>query len=137
VVGLFVRLIVSLALVVGLLLLLARVAQGRYRGRSGAAIQVLHRQALGKGSSVAVVSVGGRVLVVGATDNQVSLLTELDPDELQLEVNVRAAEGGEPGDDELAQVTKLGQSPLAGSLLSPQTWRQAWQAVRGGNRRAS
>ena len=133
-VGLVVRLLVSLALVVGLLILLARVAQGRYRGRSGAAIQVLHRQALGKGSSVAVVSIGGRVLVVGATEQQVSLLTELDPDELQLEVTVQAPAAEDP--DELAGVTRL-QGPLSGSLLSPQTWRQAWQAVRGSSRRAS
>ncbi|SEB88921.1 flagellar protein FliO/FliZ [Nocardioides exalbidus] len=80
-----VRLVVSLAIVVGLMLLLARLAGKRYGARAGAPVQVLHRQALSRSASVAVVTVGGRVLVLGTTDQQVSLLTELDPDELELE----------------------------------------------------
>ena len=76
------RLVASLAVVVGLMLLLARVVGRRYGARAGAPVQVLHRQALSRGASVTVISVGSRVLLVGATDQQVSLLTELDPDEL-------------------------------------------------------
>ena len=79
-----VRLVASLAVVVGLMLLLARLVGKRYGARAGAPVQVLHRQPLSRSASVAVVTVGCRVLVVGTTDHQVSLLTELDPDELDV-----------------------------------------------------
>jgi flagellar protein FliO/FliZ len=77
-----VRLIASLAVVVGLLLLIAKVGGRRMRGRSGSLVQVVHRQPLSRSSAVAVVTVGSRVLVLGTTEQQVSVLTELDPDEL-------------------------------------------------------
>ena len=77
-----VRLVASLAVVVGLMLLLAKVVGKRYGARAGAPVQVLHRQPLSRSASVAVITVGSRVLVVGTTDHQVSLLTELDPEEL-------------------------------------------------------
>jgi flagellar protein FliO/FliZ len=79
---LVIRLAFSLAVVLGLLILLARVSAKRFRGSTDAPIRVVHRQALSRGSAVAVVSVGSRVLVVGTTDQQVSLLTELDPTEV-------------------------------------------------------
>lgn len=79
---LLIRMVFSLAFVVGLLILISRVAATRFQGRSGSAIEVLHRQALSKSASVAVVSVAGRVLVLGTTEQAVSVLTELDPTEL-------------------------------------------------------
>ena len=78
-----VRLIASLAVVVGLLLLLARFAGRRFAGRADAPVQVLHRQPLSRSSAVAVVSVGSRILVLGTTDQQIQLLTELDPEDLE------------------------------------------------------
>lgn len=85
-----IRMVVSLAIVVGLLLLCARMGQKRFKGRSGSPLQVLHRQSLGRSSGVAVVSVGGRTLLLGTTDQQVQMLTELDPAEV--EVPAAAAE---------------------------------------------
>ena len=82
-VELAVRMVVSLAVVLGLLLLMTRLGARRFKARSGAPVQVLHRQALSRSSSVAVVSVGGRVLVLGTTDQQVRMLAELDPAELE------------------------------------------------------
>ena len=84
-VELVVRLAFSLAVVLGLLSLLTRLSAKRFRGGTDAPIRVVHRQALSRGSAVAVVSVGSRVLVIGTTEQQVSLLTELDPEELELE----------------------------------------------------
>lgn len=167
-----VRLIASLAVVVGLLLLLARFAGRRYAGRAGAPVQVVHRQQLSRSSAIAVVSVGSRLLVIGTTDQQVSLLTELDPEDLP-----EAAVAGDPHDpselvllpasqvdaedadgadleaadgltDRLPPLPRRGgahraaparpatparpaQGPLAGSVLSPQTWRQALAAATG------
>ena len=116
------RLIASLAVVVGLLLLLARVAGRRFAGREGAAVQVLHRQALSRTASVAVLAVGSRILVVGTTDQQVRLLTELDPDDLAEDLTLVELDS-----PDVAPATRppVVQGSLAGSVLSRETWRQA------------
>lgn len=138
------RLVFSLAVVIGLLLLLSRIAGKRFRGRAGAPIQVVHRQALSRNSGVAVVTVAGRVLVLGTTDHEVTLLTELEPDALGLELEPHgpAATTAEeqrvrvmPTHRAAPQPTKDG--PLAGSVLSPDTWRQALRVTRGTSRNAS
>jgi flagellar protein FliO/FliZ len=77
-----VRLVFSLAVVLGLLLLCARFAGRRFQGRQNTMVQVLHRQNISRNASVSVVNVAGRVLVLGSTDQEVRLLTELDPDDL-------------------------------------------------------
>jgi flagellar protein FliO/FliZ len=56
----------------------------RFRGSTGALVQVVHRQPLSRSSALAVVTIGSRVLVLGTTEQQVQLLTELDPEELVL-----------------------------------------------------
>ena len=125
--GLVVRLVCSLALVLGLLLLIARFAGRRFTGRVGAPVQVLHRQPISRGSSVAVVTVGTRILVLGSTEHQITLLTELEPDEISLDVpdlvNADTPENGSGG-----QVPGVAGA-LTGSLLSPQTWKQALAAA--------
>jgi flagellar protein FliO/FliZ len=166
------RLVFSLTAVVGLMLLLARVAGRRMRGQSGAALQILHRQALSRSASVVVVSVGGRVLVLGTTDQQVRVLTEMEPEELgltldadlgaELDAGLDAGLGlaldaedvpapvTAPAPPRLTSVPRRGagahratpapvrpervEGPLAGSVLSAQTWRQAFAAA---TRRAS
>ncbi len=128
--GLVIRLVVSLAIVVGLLLLLSRVVSGRFKGRSGAAIQILHRQPITRTSTIAVISVAGRVLLVGATEHEITLLSELDPD--QLDVVMRDAEPRGSGPDSSGTDAPIGLGNggrLDGSILSTNTWRQAWAAV--------
>ena len=158
---LIIRLVASLAVVVGLMLLLARFVGKRYGTRAGAPVQVLHRQPLSRSSSVAVVTVGSRVLVVGTTDHQVSLLAELDPEELEVAdadledadaldtvdpldeplevptlrtlVPTRTAQPGAHRGARRAEVPRRepDAGALAGSVLSPQTWRQALAAATG------
>ena len=77
-----IRLVFSLAVVLGLLALLTKVGGRRFRGRKDAMVQVLHRQHLTRGTAVSVITVGSRVLVLGTTEHQVSVLAELDPDEV-------------------------------------------------------
>jgi flagellar protein FliO/FliZ len=127
-----VRLIASLAVVVGLMLLLAKLVGKRYGARAGAPVQVLHRQPLSRSASVAVITVGSRVLVVGTTDHQVSLLTELDPEELEVELDLPAevALDADESSDAPERLPAAGGA-LAGSLLSAQTWRQAMAAATG------
>lgn len=72
------RLLPSLALIVGALLLLRHWAQ---KGRAGSStpMRVLSRTSVTRGSVLAVVEVGERRLLVGAAEQGVNLLAELDP----------------------------------------------------------
>ena len=154
---LVIRLVFSLAVVVGLLLLLARLSANRFRGSTGAFVRVVHRQTLSRSSALAVVTVGSRVLVLGTTDQQVQLLTELDADELDLpELDSEPVhEGGHVphGRTDLSALApsavrsfrrmraigaaRASETALAGSLLSTQTWRQAFTAASGNDRDVS
>lgn len=149
------RLVFSLAIVVGLLLLIARFAGRRFQGKTGAVIQVVHRQQLSRGTGVAVITVGERVLVLGTTEQQVTLLTELEPDELLLEADLAVELDADLAelDDEHAQAAEEPRARtvlthraasqqttdgrLAGSVLSAETWRQALKVARGTARDAS
>ncbi len=76
------RLLVSLGVVIALLVVLARWARRRGLGgavgsRTGVEIEPLSRRALGRGSAVHVVRIGDEVLVLGVTDQQVSMLHRL------------------------------------------------------------
>ena len=77
-----IRLVFSLAVVLGLLALLTKFGSRRFRGRNDAMVQVLHRQHLSRGTAVSVVTVGSRILVLGTTEHQVHVLAELEPDEV-------------------------------------------------------
>lgn len=87
VLALFGRLVVSLAVVLGLMAVAARLL--RRRGLGGiaprghrAVIEVVARHGLSRGASIAVVRAAGKALVVGVTDAGVSLLAEADPETL-------------------------------------------------------
>jgi Flagellar biosynthesis protein, FliO len=87
-----VRLLVSLVLVVGGLLVLrwwSQRGRGRMLGRTASTgrvpIKVIGRAGLARGASVAVIEVGTQRFLVGASEHSVSLLSELaagDPSEL-------------------------------------------------------
>lgn len=81
------RLLPSMALIVGLLLLLRRWAQ-RGAQQAGAGIKVLARAGITRGASVAVVALGDRRFLVGASEHGISLLAELDDEQ-----RPRAGEG--------------------------------------------
>ncbi len=83
VLGMLGRLLVSLVVVFGLMALAARAV--RRRGLTGdgngatTRIEVLARQGLGRTSSVQLVRVAGRTLVLGVTEQSVQVLGEADP----------------------------------------------------------
>ncbi len=76
------RLVFALAVVLGVMYVAARLLKGRVPGmaarRSPVRIEVLGRQGLGRNASVAVVRAGGKALVVGVTETQVTVLAEAD-----------------------------------------------------------
>lgn len=106
---LFVRLVVSLGVVVAIMAAsawaLKRLTNGSMgaggRGRPGrpVRIEVLARQSLGRRSSVALVRAGERGLLLGVTDQHVTLLAETAADELIIEEAPRTA--SLPGDPQV------------------------------------
>jgi flagellar protein FliO/FliZ len=79
-----VRLILSLAFVGGVLWFAARVAKKRGLGGQGnGLIEVVARQRMGRASSVNVVRIGDTCLVIGATEEQITLLAEVDPETVE------------------------------------------------------
>lgn len=113
----------SLLVVFGLLWGLAKVLRRPLGGRRGVgALAVLSRQQLSRGSAVAIVQVHDRALILGVTDQQISLLGEADLG--AFEERGRSPEHRdhltvEPGRD-LPAAHPAGR--LEGSLLSPRTW---------------
>lgn len=94
-----VRLAFSLALVLGLMVLAARLLRSRQLGlgsgrpRQQVPLQVLARHGLSRTASLSVVQVGEHVLVLGVTESSVEVLRELDP----TEVAYAAPSPAEPG----------------------------------------
>lgn len=91
-----VRLVLSLAFVGLVLWFAARVAKKRGIGGGGThgLIEVVARQRMGRASSVNVVRIGDVVLVVGATEEQVTLLAEVDSE--TIDGALREREDGRP-----------------------------------------
>ena len=119
--ALFVRLIVSLGVVIAVMAasawVLKRMSNGSLvagRGRPGrpVRIEVLARQSLGRRSSVALVRAGSRGLVLGVTDQHVTLLAETSAEELTIEEAPRT-------------VPPIGDPTVAGS-----PWRNVAEALR-------
>ena len=137
--GLLLRVVLSLAVVLGIVWFVAR--GGRRFGGASRLVRVAGRQTLSRTASVAVVQVADRVLVLGVSDAGVRLLTELDPEQVaQHEVAQHEAVPHESSPLESPASLGGGLLPgrsggaLAGSMLSPDTWRQVWTAA---TRRAS
>lgn len=121
------RVVFSLAAVLGLMWFLARMASWRMGGGHASVVRLIGRQSLGRTSSIAVVAVGERMLVLGVTEAGVRLLAELDDDEIDVPPHARR---GVRGDDLTSEATLAEPGLLPqGSVLSARTWRQAWQSA--------
>ncbi|MGY1840518.1 MULTISPECIES: flagellar biosynthetic protein FliO [unclassified Modestobacter] len=133
-----VRLVLSLAFVAGVLLFAARIAKKKGLGQSTGVIEVVSRQRMGRASSVSVLRVAGRVLVIGSTEEQVTLLAELEDEELQtaLAAQPRAhavtadAETGALPTTRMPALARSSSGPLAGSVLDRGTWTTVVQELR-------
>ncbi|WP_413451425.1 flagellar biosynthetic protein FliO [Georgenia phoenicis] len=125
------RVALSLGLVLALLWFLARRLGAGNGTTRRLPITVLGRQGLGRRTGITVVDVAGRTLVLGVSDTEVRLLTELEsaPFVLPEEGEVTA----EPESVVPAPVPPA--SPLGGSVLSPTTWRTSWEVLRNRVRR--
>lgn len=82
--------LIKMVLVFGLLFVTLRVvgklhnSGAKISGRhDGAVIQVIGRQSIGRNADVTVVSLGERTLVLGVTEHNVSMVAELEPEEME------------------------------------------------------
>ena len=106
-IALLVRVVVSLGVVLALMAGAAAVLRrsgltgtagaGRRGLRRPLPVQIVSRHGLSRGASITVVRLGDRGLVLGVTDHQVTLLTEIDPAELEAPPDEQAAGPPAPG----------------------------------------
>ncbi|MEU8815828.1 flagellar biosynthetic protein FliO [Actinoplanes sp. NPDC048796] len=127
----------SLFVILGMMWLLARLIR-RPLGRGHGALVVLNRQQLTRGAAVAVVRVADRAMILGVTDQNVSLLGEADVEDFEKHPHEHR-DHLTLGPEETASlgVELPGRHPAAGSpgrldgsLLSPRTWSQTMSFLR-------
>ena len=91
-----IRLVLSLAFIAAVRWFAARFAQKRGLGQGNGLIEVVARQRMGRASSVSVVRIADRVLVVGSTEEQVTLLAEVDGDVVEEAIAERRLATAQP-----------------------------------------
>ena len=72
-----IRVVVSLAVVIGLMWAISRLTKGRTTTK-GVPLEIVSRAAVGKKAAVVVLRIGERGLVVGVTEHSMSLLAEIE-----------------------------------------------------------
>lgn len=137
--GVAIRMVISLAVVLCLLFVVARFARRGRPRNGGPDLAVISRCSVGSKASVAVVQLGERALVVGVTDQSVTLLSEAPvSDFVAAEPDVPAT-APTAGDGVVVRRVVIDSAPnrresqqgrLAGSALSPDTWRRTVESVR-------
>jgi len=131
-----IRLILSLAFVGGVLWFAARLAKKRGLGQGNGVIEIVARHRLGRASTLNVVRIADVVLVVGATEEHVTLLTEMDPQAVEAAVAERrpaplhAAWTGEDGDAAPRPAARPAPGDLAGSVFDKAGWGALVQGLR-------
>ncbi|MGY4856613.1 flagellar biosynthetic protein FliO [Cryobacterium sp. AP23] len=149
------RVVLSLAVVLGLLWVLQRRLSTRSGTRSANVVTIVGRQGLGQKASVVVVDVDGRRFVLGVTEQSISVLHNSEPDPFDVAAvpatsatvfgrslhAATASAGAHTDGDEKATEPPLAFRPrrdrghpprLAGSILSPSTWQQTAAMLRQG-----
>ena len=131
-----IRLVLSLAFVGGVLWFAARLARNRGMGQSNGLVDVMASQRLGRASTVNVIRIADRVLVVGATEQSVTLLAEVDNEMVEATLADRelaALTGGDPAGPVrrplVAPRPRVGGA-LAGSVLDRGSWGSFVQQMR-------
>jgi flagellar protein FliO/FliZ len=136
--------VLSLVFVGGLLWFAARVAKKRGIGGGTGVIEVVARQRMGRTSSVSVIRIADVVLVVGATDENITLLAEVDSDTVaealaatREPVRGRAGantaedlDGELVGDTPRRPLPRASSGQLAGTVLDRGAWSGLVQELR-------
>jgi flagellar protein FliO/FliZ len=133
-----IRLILSLAFVGGVLWFAARLAQKRGLGQGNGVIEIVARHRLGRAGTLNVVRIADVVLVVGATEEHVTLLTEMDPEAVDAALAERRPAGqhaAPAGDDAGDAAPRPAVRPAASGALAGSVFDKAgWGALVNGLR---
>jgi flagellar protein FliO/FliZ len=125
-----IRLILSLGFIAVVLLSAARLAKKKGLGQGNGLIEVVARQRMGRSSTVNVVRIADVVLVIGATEEQITLLAEVDSeivDSALAERRVPAprrpvADAATPAVGAPVVAARPSSGALAGSVFDPAGW---------------
>jgi flagellar protein FliO/FliZ len=121
-----IRLVLSLVFIGAVLLFAARVAKKRGLGQGNGLIEVVARQRMGRTSTVNVIRIADAVLVVGATEEHVTLLAELDSEAVDAALDERRAPvrigAAETVSDTPALAARSTSGALAGSVFDRNGW---------------
>jgi flagellar protein FliO/FliZ len=137
------RMLLALIVVLAIMWALAKWARKPLGvGKSDKVMTVLARQQLSRTSSVAVLKLLDRALVLGVTEQGVQLLAETDLEAVESAITVeeprrrhRTVEAEPGGLDEENRIlpaapSRRSSGSLDGSILSPGTWKQLVGAAR-------
>ena len=123
-----IRLVLSLGFIAVVLFYAARLAKKRGLGQGNGVIEVVARHRLGRASTLNVVRIADVVLVIGATEEQVTLLAEVDAEAVETALAERripapraAVDGALPATAP-ALVARTSTRPLAGSVFDRNGW---------------
>ena len=124
-----IRLVLSLAFIAVVLLYAARLAKKKGLGQGNGLIEVVSRQRLGRSSTLNVVRIADVVLVVGATEEQVTLLAEVDSEAVDAALNQRrvpvsvgAPDDAPTGELDAVPAARSTSPALAGSVFDRNGW---------------
>ena len=125
-----IRLILSLGFIAVVLLWAARLAKKKGLGQGNGLIEVVARQRMGRSSTVNVVRIADVVLVIGATEEQVTLLAEVDSEIVDNALAERRMPAPRPTADSAAPAgvgapavaARTSSGALAGSVFDPAGW---------------
>jgi flagellar protein FliO/FliZ len=141
------RMLLALVFVLGVMWLLARWARKPMGGKADRVMAVLARQQLSRTSSVTVLRVMDRALVLGVTEQGVQLITETELSAIEDALATDAETGrswprlrmipaggpaAEDAEDSRPErpASRQVAAGLDGSVLSAKTWRQLVSAAR-------
>ncbi len=124
-----IRLILSLGFIAVVLLYAARLAKKKGLGQGNGLIEVVSRQRLGRTSTVNVVRIADVVLVIGATEEQITFLAEVDSEAVDTALAERrvpaaraTSDAAVPGALAPALVARSSSGALAGSVFDRAGW---------------
>jgi flagellar biogenesis protein FliO len=135
----FGRMVLALGLVLGLLWLFSKFGRSRQvksrgrwmQGADAGRIEVMDRRSLGRHSSIAVVRAAGRIVVVGQTPQQISVLLDADRDPVAVGAEVASGEtsatDGLPGPDEEMLLPGLASTT---GVDAPKAWDAFLERLR-------
>ncbi|MFJ6417458.1 FliO/MopB family protein [Paeniglutamicibacter sp. NPDC091659] len=164
---LLLRVVISLAAVLGLLFYLRKRLLHRFGSATASQVTIVERHGIGPKSTVVLLDVQGRRYLLGVGESSINVLDSFEAPEppvavaasgafedasaarrsqsfalsLQKIAGSPTAGAGRPDvadpaatDDGTRHAPPAGTAsgPLAGSVLSPDTWRQAWVALKTG-----